>query len=156
MSEELKARNAEIAKQFMMCGRIKKNGGILSVKTKEGAWSGDLVANVMADARPEVLSSFGKKSTFPLGEEAAKWQEKKGNDELATEIREITAVLDSIIDETLEEEFGMLAELQEEFFANWDAIKAEKAEVSGSAAKSALEKIRAKRAAKAEAESKSK
>jgi hypothetical protein len=51
-----------------------------------------------------------------------------------------------VIEETLEEDYGMLAELQSEFWNNVSEIKGVVVEDTGAKVASALDKIRAKRA----------
>jgi len=68
--------------------------------------------------------------------------------ELAQQIREVTAIMEKVIEDTLEEDFGMLAELQSEFWDNLAIIKGEAVVASADKVASALDKIRAKRAQK--------
>ena len=147
-NDERAIRNNEIVRQFGMLGRLNDRGFIKSVKTKEGAWASDVYVSVMQDVRPVILESFNLKPNFPLGEECALWQEKKGNHDLAAQIREVTCIMETVINDTLEEDFGMLAELQSEFWENVAIIKGEVAVTSADKVASALDKIRANRAKK--------
>ena len=147
-NDERAIRNNEIVRQFGLMNRLNDKGFIRSVKTKEGAWTSDVYISVMNDVRPVILESFGLKANFPLGEECAKWQEGRGKVELAQQIREVTAIMEKVIEDTLEEDFGMLAELQSEFWDNLAIIKGDAVVTSADKVASALDKIRAKRAQK--------
>ena len=121
-------RNTEITQQFAMMDRLNLKGYIRSVTTREGAWANDLLTNGIQECKAVLFAHLGLPATQPLGLEMSEWHRNKGNIEKADQILEITNKLNAMVDTVLDERWGLLKDLQEEYFANWEVIKSDRSD----------------------------